>query len=203
MVNQSAKALKAARKQGRRSVGRLQGGPNPNTASKSLTASGQVLVGGNTQAIQQKEAKMKTRGDTTISKQQSPLGGRQAVPPLPAVRGGVPCLNLDPCSVVSTSQTSAYTNILPVTALQNLGRVDHYFQGGGSRQQSEGSEFLRQLFRHPHSSCIAVKGNGEREPEGYVVNRAFIAEAHMNQEKLRQMIELLKKENERLKSNQK
>ncbi len=85
---------------------------------------------------------------------------------------------------------------LPVN-MQNFGRVDHYFQSPNKAPEPHGSEFLKQLFQHPHSSCIAVQGGGT---EGYVVNRAFITETQQTQEKLLQMVESLKRENEKLKS---
>ena len=227
----SSVILKAATKQGRRSMGRLPNNTtNTNSAYTTVSASAnngvQVLVG--TQSIQQAQvgsppphaqrkevaARNSMAETTTISKQKGNVAaggaGNTTASSHGHGHGHAPCLNLDlePCTVVSTSTSaSAYTNTLPVHELQNLGRVDHYFQGAttherGLHQQREGSEFLRQLFRHPHSSCIAVRGSGNQEPDGYVVNRAFIAEAHMNQERLRQMVESLRKENEQLKSNQ-
>ena len=99
---------------------------------------------------------------------------------------------------VKTSESKLSAMPVPV---QNLGRVDHYFQSPSQattqNEQQHGSEFLRQLFKHPHSSCIAIQGGGT---EGYVVNRAFIAEAQLKQEKLLQMVESLKRENEKLKT---
>ena len=86
-----------------------------------------------------------------------------------------------------------------VPGLQNFGRVDHYFQSHSQNsEQQHGSEFLKQLFQYPHSSCIAVQGGGT---EGYVVNRAFITEAQQTQAKLLEMVQSLQRENEKLKSN--
>ena len=85
-----------------------------------------------------------------------------------------------------------------VPGLQNFGRVDHYFQSPSQNsEQQHGSEFLKQLFQYPHSSCIAVQGGGT---EGYVVNRAFITEAQQTQAKLIEMVQSLQRENEKLKN---
>merc|ERR1712003_325757 len=106
-------------------------------------------------------------------------------------------VNLHQRKKVKHSESKVST--MPVH-VQDLGRVDHYFHQNAPSESEppHGSEFLKQLFRHPHSSCIAVQGGGT---EGYVVNRAFIAEAQLKQEKLLQMVESLKRENEKLKSN--
>ncbi|WZN59692.1 hypothetical protein HKI87_02g12180 [Chloropicon roscoffensis] len=82
------------------------------------------------------------------------------------------------------------------SGMQNFGRVDHYFQS--SVQQSQGSDFLKHLFQYQLPSCIAVQGGGT---EGYVVNKAYIMEEQLKQEKLLQMVENLKRENEKLKNN--
>eukprot|EP00216_Chloropicon_sp_CCMP2111_P006836 CAMPEP_0198242120 /NCGR_PEP_ID=MMETSP1446-20131203/11082_1 /TAXON_ID=1461542 ORGANISM="Unidentified sp, Strain CCMP2111" /NCGR_SAMPLE_ID=MMETSP1446 /ASSEMBLY_ACC=CAM_ASM_001112 /LENGTH=137 /DNA_ID=CAMNT_0043925373 /DNA_START=98 /DNA_END=511 /DNA_ORIENTATION=- len=81
------------------------------------------------------------------------------------------------------------------TQMQNLGRVDHYFQGANN---PEGNSFLKDLFAYPRSSCIAVHGGGT---EGYIVNRAFLAEAEKKQSELLEVVQMLKRENERLRVN--
>ena len=83
----------------------------------------------------------------------------------------------------------------PVPGLQSIGRVDHYFQ---SSEQHQGSDFLKQLFQYQLPSCIAVQGGGT---EGYVVNKAYIMEEQLKQEKLLQIVENLKRENARLKNS--
>eukprot|EP00205_Picochlorum_sp_RCC944_P000894 CAMPEP_0182609500 /NCGR_PEP_ID=MMETSP1330-20130603/3574_1 /TAXON_ID=464278 /ORGANISM="Picochlorum sp., Strain RCC944" /LENGTH=128 /DNA_ID=CAMNT_0024828363 /DNA_START=245 /DNA_END=631 /DNA_ORIENTATION=+ len=99
----------------------------------------------------------------------------------------------------SNSTQSQRKKVPAVPGLQNFGRVDHYFQSHSQNsEQQHGSEFLKQLFQYPHSSCIAVQGGGT---EGYVVNRAFITEAQQTQAKLLEMVQSLQRENEKLKSN--
>ncbi|QDZ19225.1 hypothetical protein HOP50_02g17400 [Chloropicon primus] len=86
--------------------------------------------------------------------------------------------------------------------MQNFGRVDHYFlsgtRNGEPQQNTMGSEFLKQLFQYQLPSCIAVQGGGT---EGYVVNKAYIMEEQLKQEKLLQLVENLKRENEKLKNH--
>mmetsp|Transcript_4486 Transcript_4486/g.11436 ORF Transcript_4486/g.11436 Transcript_4486/m.11436 type:complete len:130 (-) Transcript_4486:254-643(-) len=118
------------------------------------------------------------------------------------VAGGKPCHRLRPKrnSNNKTQRKKVKNQGEPVALplnMENFGRVDHYFQSPNKTQEPQGAEFLKQLFQHPHSSCIAVQGGGT---EGYVVNRAFITETQQTQEKLLQMVESLKRENEKLKS---
>ena len=65
-------------------------------------------------------------------------------------------------------------------------------------EQHQGSDFLKQLFQYQLPSCIAVQGGGT---EGYVVNKAYIMEEQLKQEKLLQIVENLKRENARLKNS--
>ena len=65
-------------------------------------------------------------------------------------------------------------------------------------EQHQGSEFLKQLFQYQLPSCIAVQGGGT---EGYVVNKAYIMEERLKQEKLLQIVENLKRENAKLKNS--
>ena len=65
-------------------------------------------------------------------------------------------------------------------------------------EQHQGSDFLKQLFQYQLPSCIAVQGGGT---EGYVVNKAYIMEERLKQEKLLQIVENLKRENAKLKNS--
>ena len=57
---------------------------------------------------------------------------------------------------------------------------------------------ILELFQYQLPSCIAVQGGGT---EGYVVNKAYIMEEQLKQEKLLQIVENLKRENAKLKNS--
>ena len=116
-----------------------------------------------------------------------------------------------PAAAPSPSPSSAATFAASPAPMHHIGRVDHYFSPTAQPTQHNntttaaacdpkraagGNAFLKELFSYPHSGCIAVQGGGT---EGYIVNRAFMAEAQKQQAELVRMVETLKRENEELK----